>query len=323
MKTKTKRSLVRIGLVVASCIIFLAILLAIDKFHDKLATLTGCILREDNFFSGETWFSVIASSIVAIPGIFCGVFALWQTQKLHELESRYHRPSLGLYEAKLKVIWTHSRHYTRISKDCHRDKYEKWALDKKFVPETANLMNLSMDIDIKNGIEVTDMRLEQIEFIFQSERYQMTFESMDPEWEEYRISEPIYRDGRYMFRINWEVAPYILKDADGVSGKDIDKRFWDCIEQFTNFENRLDMNFLKLRTRMTIKVYYEYAPAEYERVIGSIFWRANDGEGRSNAEASRCTKSGIFTYCNEVNKEYAKIVKEKTENFEEDPYSKV
>lgn len=278
---------------------FFIFLFYADGFYGRLNTIVTGILGKDNHFSGETWFSIVASSITSIPGIFCGVLALLQTARLHQLESRYHRPALGLQKAEMKVTWIQDGRHDRITADYHRDKFVKRALGKDPEQSRANLMTFNLDIEIKNDVGVTDIVLERIDFIFRQETYTVNFCDMPDEWKQYRMCEPDYSKDRYLFHIRWELFPYSIegsRDNGNTEEKDIETRFWESIEQFTNYENRLDMDYDSLLTKITVNVYYEYAPVKYETAVGTISWTADDGAGRHGAEASRVTHSGIFTY---------------------------
>lgn len=279
--------------------IFFIFLFFADAFYGKLNTIVIGILRRDNHFSGETWFSIVASSITSIPGIFCGVLALLQTARLHQLESRYHRPSLGLQIAEMKVTWIRDRQYNGITTDYHRDKFVRSALGKDSGQTRANLMTFNLDIEIKNDVGVTDIVLDRIEFVFQHETYTVNFCDMPDEWKQYRRCEPDYSNGRYLFHIRWELFPYSIegnRDNVNTEEKNTETRFWESIEQFTNYENRLDKDYHSLLTKVIVNVYYEYAPVKFETAVGMISWTADEGAGRHGAEACRITHSGIFTY---------------------------
>ena len=267
---------------------FFIFLFCADGFYGTLNTIVTGILGKDNHFSGDTWFSIVASSITSLPGIFCGVLALLQTARLHQLESRYHRPSMGLQEAEMKVTWIRDRQYNGITTDYRRDKFVRRALGKDPEQTRSNLMTFNLDLEIKND-----------EFVFRHEAYTVSFCDLPDEWKQYRRCEPDYSKGRYLFHIRWELFPYSIegsRDNVNTEEKDTETRFWESIEQFTNYENRLDKDYYSLLTKVIVNVYYEYAPVKYETAVGTISWTADDGAGRHGAEARRITHSGIFTY---------------------------
>lgn len=278
---------------------FFIFLFCADGFYGTLNTIVTGILGKDNHFSGETWFSIVASSITSLPGIFCGVLALLQTARLHQLESRYHRPSMGLQGAEMKVTWIRDRQYKGITTDYRRDKFVRRALGKDPEQTRSNLMTFNLDLEIKNDVGVTDIVLDRIEFVFRHEAYTVSFCDLPDEWKQYRRCEPDYSKGRYLFHIRWELFPYSIegsRDNVNTEEKDTETRFWESIEQFTNYENRLDKDYYSLLTKVIVNVYYEYAPVKYETAVGTISWTADDGAGRHGAEARRITHSGIFTY---------------------------
>lgn len=278
---------------------FFIFLFLTDRFHGILDKIVTLVLHQDNHFGGEIWLSIVFSSITSIPGIISGVLALLQTKRLHELEGRYHRPSLGLQKAEIKVTWIRDKQYSRISADYHRDKLVERVLGGDPEQTRANLMTFNLDIEIKNDIGVINMVPERIEFIFRQETYTVNFYDMPDEWKQYRVCAPEYSKDRYLFCIRWELFPYSIKgsrDTTNTEEKDTETRFWESIEQFTNYENRLDNDYYSLLTKVIVNVYYEYAPVKYETAVGTISWTADDGAGRHGAEACRITHSGIFTY---------------------------
>lgn len=76
-------------------------LLSIDRYHECYRDfIINNWLEGDNYYDGELWFSAaatfIGAVISAVPGLMCGIFALVQTQRLHRLEARYHRPAMEI-----------------------------------------------------------------------------------------------------------------------------------------------------------------------------------------------------------------------------------
>ena len=256
------------------------------------------MLGKDNHFSGEIWFSVMSSGIAAVPGIVCGVLALVQTQKLHEMEARYHRPSFGLQGAEMEVVWIWDKQYCWTEELFQRNRYVEWVKEKGHGHMYPNLLALKLDIEIKNDVTVENIVIEEIRFQFVDRTYILNFDEMPDRWKQYRRCRLIYQQGKYLVRLIWELYPYTLTEENkgNVIEKDIESRFWKDIELFTNYENRLDMDYQEVLMRVTARVYYEYAPKKYEIVIGRIAWDVNDGKGRNKAKAKRSTCSGVFTY---------------------------
>ena len=273
-------------------LIFFAFLFCGDKFYDIMDNIVEHLLGRGNHFSGEAWYTTVAASVAALPGILCGVLALLQTQKLHKLEARYHRPAFVLRHAWMRVIWIHSCLYSSKGRNYRRAKYEKWAKGTEENPSMANLLTFEIELEVKNDITVLNMIPEQVIFQFPEENFTINFLELPEKWTPYRSVIPKWDREKYLLCISWELFPYEIEGKT----RDEESKFWESMERFTNYGSWCNVNYKSLLTELTVRVYYEYAPVGYERVTGRLFWKVDEKCVRQGAEVVRSTNSGIFTY---------------------------
>lgn len=275
---------------IVGVVIALIILVQMDRFYDSMkAILEFFSLGEDIHFSGDTWFSIAASGIVSIPGILCGVVALAQADWLYYLENRYNKPMIGFHSAKMKVVWMNHQKYGLDKR--HRDyndiRIEDWIIDEKRQKRIA----LEMEIEIKNEIELSDIEIEQISFIFLDEEYIFKLKDIPKEYKYCRRFERKYEEQQYKCLVYWELYPY-----EYISQKKTEDEFWECMDYFTNYERYLVDDYKELTTIIRAKVYYQYSSSEYENIEGRLTWKEGNGGGRYGSGAEKETCSGVFLY---------------------------
>lgn len=75
-------------------------------------------MRDSHHFDGSIWYTgmitIVAAIIAAIPGIICGILALVQSQRLHELEDRYHLPVFTIQNISLRAREIEADYLTSI-----------------------------------------------------------------------------------------------------------------------------------------------------------------------------------------------------------------
>ena len=137
-KRKGKGSLIIIIETLVCTVVFMAIilltLLLLDKEYSKVHSIMTCFKGGIHpHFSGDTWFSIAASGMAAIPGVFCGILALLQTERINKMEARYHRPVLGFQNASMKIMRLHDERYQKKSKvkDYEEVFFCEWLVKKK------------------------------------------------------------------------------------------------------------------------------------------------------------------------------------------------
>lgn len=271
----------------------------LDVFHAKIDGWLFDTVKFNNYFSGEVWFSISASYIAALPGIFCGIFALVQTKRLNELEDRYHRPTFKLREATSEIVWIRDRSYKGIIGD-----YEKQGLADLMLADKnkcSNMLTLSMKLDPQNDIEVKKIDIEKVTFELNGCEYQFLMKEYqsDSHFEAYNKESRCkfdrgFEDDQYFYRLKWDLYPYIFVE----SGDNSEEEFWDGMEYFTNFANRLDESYRMITIKFEGKIYYEYARRGFDKITGNINWDCQNGSGRIGIVAKNTTNNGYFSYIN-------------------------
>ena len=251
---------------------------------------------EEAYLTLDTLASIIASVITAIPGVFCGVFAIYQTERINRLEARYHRPALGLREASMKITRIHDKKYQSQTgiRDYKAYRFCKWLIQEK--PEKFfGRLSLQLTLELKNEIEIYDIVIEQICFCFGDECYSFEADRLPDEWKEYRKCARIFRDDKYICIINWDLYPYKLLLEEKKNGLS-EKKFWQNMEYFSNYEGYLVDDCLILDVKIQARVYYQYAASGYDRFSINLQWDAKNGPGRNGYESVNQTYAGRITY---------------------------
>lgn len=285
-----KACIIMFVVTIVCVVIALLILVQMDRLHDSMkGILEFFSLGEDIHFSGDTWFSIAASGIVSIPGILCGVIALAQADWLYYLENRYNKPMLGFHSAKMKAVWMDHPKYglDKGNKDYKDIRFEDWMVTEN----CQNRIAFEMEIEIKNEIELSNIEIEQINFIFMDGEYIFKLKDILEKYKFHRRVERKYEEQQYKCLIYWELYPY-----EYISREKTEDEFWKRIDYFTNYERYLVDDYKELTTIIRAKVYYQYSASEYENIEGRLTWKADNGGGRYGSEAERVTYSGVFLY---------------------------
>lgn len=261
----------------------------IDVNHSFIDQKVEKLFKKPNYFKGEIWFSVIATCLAAVPGVLCGVLAIIQTNRIHKLEERYHRPILSLLRADMNVEWIQLKNYQSKSSDMVLDRYIKEIKDNS---KLANYLELQLNFEIKNEIEVKEITTEKVIFYINGVTYPFQIIDSDICRDRFRYFSRQIVNGERRYFIKCVLYPYKLGKHFHGSEED----FWNGIENFTNYENRQDDEFIKIKTELIAKVQYEYAPKKGETIMGRIYWNASSGGGRVGTLAKRGTVDGYFTY---------------------------
>lgn len=243
-----------------------------------------------NYFKGEVWFAAMATCIAALPGIYFGLLALYQTRINFQLESRYHRPSIRLSLARIMVDRIHDSTYEESKSELFRRYIEKL----REVKPQENLITCVLDIQVLNDIEIQKVVLKKVDFYLGSKVFSL---ELSDTWEEMK---PLRRrcfqrgieNGKRVYRIEWDLYPYILQkiNSNGREGE-----FWHTLDCFLNYEYRQADIYGIMDMLVQAVVYYEYAPHKFETVYGLIHWEhQHAGRVGAHAEAESC--NGYFSY---------------------------
>lgn len=282
--------------ILVTLIILFGAMMFVDAFHQYLSGFARNHLGFDHYFSGESWFSVLAAFVAATPGVLCGILALIQTRHIHKLEARYHRPSLSLHNACLEIFWVDK--INSIQSHMSQDFYERLIERKKL--DTSNLFRIKLEFEAKNEIEIKAMRLKEIVFFVNGKKYNTTANIVLDE-KNYKDAdrkfERNFKSGKVVYCLENEYLPKISK----VSAGD-EKTFWKDIAQFMAYKKTPNVHCRHVQTILKVEIDYEYLEAQTEQVQVRIYW---DGERNLSTEygknenyhgAKLETSNGYFTY---------------------------
>lgn len=281
-------------LVTLICILLLfGILLLIDFKHTEIRQIVGRCFGKTNYFKGEIWFTVIATCFAAIPGMICGFIAIVQTKRIHDLENRYHRPSLRLRNALMEVYWLRTSYYKEY---VFRDKKKRHIANQILKDEgyKGDLLAFSLELESKNDIEIDMIEIEDIFFRMNDMEYRLVLKKLEPDIFENNNCEfsRRFKDEKYLYYIECVVYPFEFSTESGFG----EEKFWQGIEMFTNYQGRLEDEYKNIETTFNLKIYYEYAPKGFENMMGKIFWNCHEGAGRYGVRAEGRSENGYFRY---------------------------
>lgn len=265
-------------------------LLFLDKYHLQVDHFFESRMNITNYFKGEIWFAVVATCIAALPGMYFGLLALNQTRINFRLENRYHRPSIRLNLARIIVDRIHDRAYTQSQSELFRRYVEKL----QDVEPQENLITCIFDIEVLNDIEVENIILKKLDFYLGSKVFSL---KISDSWKEMRLLRRRcflrgIENGKRVYRIEWDLYPYILRKRNprGREGE-----FWQTIDCFLNYDNWQIEAYANMEVLVQARVYYEYAARKFETIYGLIHWE-HQKAGRVGAHSEAKTCDGYFSY---------------------------
>ena len=295
-KGKNKRVWQTLGfilLIFSSIILLFVMLIIIDVFHAEIDGLIFRFFGVNNHFGGEVWFAVIATCFAAIPGMICGFIALVQTKRIHELEDRYHRPSLRLREAMMEVYWIRKSMYENCVLGDARKRHfaDRMLEDEKF---KGSFLRLTLEMESKNDVEVETMEIKEITFDMANVKYRLVPGTLKEDIFLKRNCDfsRKFEDEKYLYCIDCVMYPYEFHADKGIG----EEKFWNAIEKFTNYQGNLDDEYETIEMVIETDVYYEYAVNGCEKVIGKILWNCHQGTGRCGVRAESRSNNGFFAY---------------------------
>lgn len=300
-KRKGKGSLIIIIETLVCTVVFMAIilltLLLLDKEYSKVHSIMTCFKGGIHpHFSGDTWFSIAASGMAAIPGVFCGILALLQTERINKMEARYHRPVLGFQNASMKIMRLHDERYQKKSKvkDYEEVFFCEWLVKKK--PE-KNFKRISLELvlELKNDTEIYDIILDQISFWINNKCYIFQIEKMPERWSRYRKCTRVFENDKYLCIINWDIFPYKIVNWKD-SKDDIESVFGRDIDNFANYDRVLMDNYRTINIDIQARCYYQYSNLDYALITIRTQWDVQKGTGIIDYESNNQTRIGHVTY---------------------------
>jgi hypothetical protein len=189
----------------ATMAIYCVIMCIIDWLAPTLAGIPHNI-------DGSVWFSVLGSMILAVPSIFVSVFAIYQSERVNELQAEKYRPLLALKRAELQacyVNWPSYRNtdgYKKLS-FTEQDRVDLYRSDA--IENNCALLKLKFTMVLKNDLQVDDIEIGYIIFTVNGKKYRLEEKQekkdggivqdkvlkhkFESEWELYEFSETLFR----------------------------------------------------------------------------------------------------------------------------------
>ena len=262
-------------------------LLSIDKYHEFYRTIVKYFLHKDNYYDGETWFSVVATlvgaAISAAPGLICGVLALVQTQRLHDLEVRTHRPVLEtakitLSFAKIDHIFKDDKLSSEILARLARREYSGLYEAKK--QQSAWWIDLETVLFSQNEIAVKYMEIESVALTFPDAKpeksYKLFLKPPDNSRARLRNFSRKIENGHIAYNLLYCLNPFTLELTDEQNA------FESVVSQFCYIGESWDPALLYMELDVHMNVSFEYEGPQKVKCTLRIAFDADDGMAAGN-----------------------------------------
>ena len=241
------------------------ILIEADKHYAWFRGVLVRFLKADNHFDGSLWFSTVATFIggliSAVPGLMCGLLAYIQTERLHELEDRYHRPGLELDEAKVSIIVLRDKKGDLVKSPQYilgelSDMPYRYRRTVEEVIERQDpfYIVIKADFHVKNEVTVKCISVRQVDFLIGEEALEWvlagkkgkTAEGHRKIWEFNKRIE----QGQTKYTLEWILYPSKKKATPG---------FWYAMRDFVMYTDIRNPRFRDLEINVHMDVEYEYS----------------------------------------------------------------
>lgn len=278
-------------------------LLSMDKFHVFYRDIViDYGLKQDNYYDGEIWVSVAATLIGAVvsaaPGLACGILALIQTKRLHNLEARYHRPVLDVERVGLTFVkLSHFRNEEGnlcIDVPDSRQRNGVYEADKQ---SSAWWIDLEVVLFSNSGITTKDMEIESVTVVFPKagpdKVYKLCLLEPDRNLVEIRGFKRGIRDGHTVYTLPWSLYPCQMKPQASKSD------FERCISEFVFYSSEgCNPRYSCMELAIEMNVDYEYGEGEKTRGLLKVLFDAGCSESleQSPSVINNMSDNGYFTY---------------------------
>ncbi len=278
---------------IISAIIGLGFLIVVDGQYEWFRESLVELLQRDNHFDGDLWFSAVVSLIGAIisatPGLLCGVLALVQTNRLHKLDDRYHRPMIDLDLAEVKFVKV--RNMNDILENMHLDSRQTHSLRETEKQKLKWLIDLKIDFFIKNEIAIKEVYIQYIDIYFAKEVYRLEWSSKNDNIFSKRHKTWDYKkqlkDGRTVHTLLWNFYEFNLSQQK--------ERFWDELGEFALYEEHRNPDYSHMTMEIYMRVRYEYGKnQEIDNMLRVEF--DIDDTVYQKFFITNCSMNGYFTY---------------------------
>lgn len=276
-------------------------LLNMDRYHDCFQRFViRNFIGQENYYGGEAWFSatatLIGGLISAVPGLMCGILALLQTQKLHKLEARYHRPSLRVKNARFYCAY--------LENFCEENGGSWIGLEGWQHAGTQEAMNqhfpwwlhFSADLSLTNEIDVQHVEIESVTVSFPHanppKEYVLTLSKTCFSSAAIRSCKRTVENDQIVYILSYCLNPFILEPpaAREKLNDDLD----ECLHQFAYYHDGQNPGFSQMSLAVAMNLKYDYLDQETEKCLLRITFDAMDKDKISNRAAASppaCSKN--------------------------------
>lgn len=242
------------------------------------------------------WFAAIVCILASIPGVLCGILAYVQTERLHKLEDRHHRPDLFLEKAVFSLEKCADQVLSRERYTAREYEYiEELKKEMEFDTENEGILAFYLQLKLRSGAVVDKVAVQQIDFCFpgiMSSDYSVIVAPLPDEWQkcapDRNSFHTIYENGDICYKVRFDV--YMGKQHLPVN-------FWNGIYNFLDYGNSLQFECRKIETNIRLKIYHEFSEKGYDEAMLRLKWEAASGiSTRRKNYMYQETSESYFTY---------------------------
>ena len=302
-KSKKHTELVWIVIILASLVVLLVlfilgnlVLLQADKHYLSLRSVVTQYLKRDNHFSGDLWFAaeatLLGAFISAIPGTLCALWAMKQTDRLHKLENRYHRPMLELESTTVHFFRKSGYDCVLYKKGICSRQY--WGINR--VQEAGNDWYIEFEItfSIKNDITVQTILIDRVEIEnpkdntkciclnFPKDIMDAWEKNKHKIWDFEGKTEPGHRNYTFSFGVDQ------MQSSDA-------ETYEMLVNEFADFPERQEYDYRYLTMHIYFTVDYEFADEKNTKNVLSLELEAAKSK-IEDFEVENATANGYFIY---------------------------
>lgn len=256
-------------------------LLNMDRYHDCFQRFViRNFIGQKNYYGGEAWFSatatLIGGLISAVPGLMCGILALLQTQRLHKLEARYHRPSLKVKNARFYCAYL--EHFQEEVGGSWNG-LEIWqyagtqeALNQPF----PWWLHLTVDLSLVNEMSVQHIDIESVTVSFPKavppKEYIITLSKSFFDSVAIRSLKRTIENEQAVYVLSYCLNPFILKPS--AVGKERNDDLDECLHQFAFWHDGHNPGFPQMELTVAMNLKYDYLDEKTEKCLLRIIFES-------------------------------------------------
>lgn len=291
---------------------------AIDYNRPKLAGIPHHI-------SGEVWFQLVSSWLLALPSIGICAYALIQTKRYHDLDEERIRPALLMESAEIlacMVNWQgfEGWAYKMVRSEPQLDEYKAYRKNH-YAYDYLSFLEFNADLILKSGESVGRIIIQQIVIQIEKDQYIIKFtDTIDNGQDKFRPGADIpfsrsYKNGQEEYHIKWapdfkditlekseqegrKRSSGVVRQNLGKESDSIQEAFWkDLHNAVVDSEYNTARRDMEWRILMSI----EYGMNETRsrkkpmKAVWRIRWHGTDSHAVNDYMFRRCAQEGILS----------------------------